>query len=104
VQGLVILSATGGAAFGEILADRLHWKLTTGDPRRLPAFGLLRAALGVPVLGLLALGLGNPAEASAVEVIARFTALGVFVTLLGPRLFIAVESLLVPARAIPPAT
>jgi len=103
-DALVILSATGGAAFGEILADRLNWKVRTGHPRDLPLFGVARLVFGLPVLGLLALGLGDPTEAGAAEIIVRFTALGIFVTLLGPRLFLAIESRLARSSTIPPVT
>jgi membrane-associated phospholipid phosphatase len=91
-ESLMILSAAGGAAAGEIATRHLAWTMQTGDPRKLPWYGILRLAIGVPVLGALALGLGDPLEASAAAVVLRFSALGIFTTLLGPRIFTVVEA------------
>lgn len=92
VEALIILSTAGGAAFGQIMANRFGWKLDGGGPWRLPWYGLLRIIIGVPVLGLLAVGLGDPTVAAPAFLLARFATLGVFVTLIGPRFFVAVES------------
>ncbi|HKZ59074.1 MAG TPA: phosphatase PAP2 family protein [Candidatus Thermoplasmatota archaeon] len=98
-EGVVIVCAATGAVFGHLAADELgaKWTLKTGDPRTLPVFGLARMAIGLPVLGLLALGLGSPSSSDVLALALRFTLLGAFMTLLGPRVFNAAESKL-PAR------
>jgi membrane-associated phospholipid phosphatase len=99
-DAIVILCATAGACAGHIAATDRGWVLATGDPRKLPFFGLLRLGLGLPVLGILALALGSPSTSDPIALALRFTALGAFMTLLGPRVFLAIESRLRP----PPAT
>jgi hypothetical protein len=47
--------------------------------------------LGLPAILAVAVGLGDPLTAPPLEAAARFLALGSFVTLVGPRLFQAVE-------------
>jgi membrane-associated phospholipid phosphatase len=91
-EALIILSTAGGAGLGQIISNRLGWKLDGGGPWRLPFYGMLRIIIGVPVLGLFAIGLGDPTTAAPAIILARFTGLGAFVTLVGPRTFVAVES------------
>lgn len=98
-EAVVIVCAASGAVFGHLAGGELgaKWTLRTGDPRGLPLFGLLRVGIGLPVLGLLALALGSPSSSDVLALAVRFTLLGVFMTLLGPRLFNEAESKL-PAR------
>jgi membrane-associated phospholipid phosphatase len=91
-DALMILCAASGAFAGHLVANERHVVLRTGDPRRLPLWGVLRLAFGLPVLGLLAVGLGSPSASEPLALAARFTVLGAFVTLLGPWLFGALES------------
>lgn len=100
-ESLIILSAGGGAAAGEIMSSHLKWELARGDPRTLPLYGAVRVALGFPVLALLAVGLGSPVDASGAEIVLRFAALGVFTTLIGPKAFALIEAR--AARPQPPA-
>lgn len=91
-DAIIIDCAASGAVFGHLAANDLGWSVPTGNPRKLPLFGALRLLLGLPVLGLLAVGLGSPTSTGPVLLALRFTLLGAFVTLLGPWLFGAVES------------
>jgi membrane-associated phospholipid phosphatase len=102
-ESLMILSAAGGAAAGEVATRHLDWTMKTGDLQKLPWFGILRLLIGVPVLGALAIGLGDPLQASAFAVVLRFSALGVFTTLLGPRIFTIVEAKVARAERAPKA-
>jgi membrane-associated phospholipid phosphatase len=88
---LIIACSAAGAFCGHALADAWGWRVPTGNPRRLPAYGALRLLLGMPVLIGIGVGLGDPLTSPALEVAARFLVLGAFVTLLGPRLFMAAE-------------
>jgi membrane-associated phospholipid phosphatase len=87
-----ILCAAAGAAFGHLAANDLGWIVETGDLKRLPYYGLLRLVIGVPVIVGLTFGLGSFKEGASLFLVLRFTALGLFVTLLGPRVFLGVES------------
>ena len=102
-EAIVILCATSGACAGHLLATERTWVLPTGHPRTLPLFGLARLAIGLPVLGLLALGLGSPTTSDPAALVLRFLLLGVFVTALGPKLFLLVEARLArrPPNAAP---
>jgi membrane-associated phospholipid phosphatase len=91
-EALIIIFAVTGASVGQLLADRWGWTLETGRPWRLPYYGALRVGIGLPALGILALGLGDPASVPWWEIVVRFLVLGLFVTLIGPRLFQAIES------------
>lgn len=92
-SALAILTTcpVAGALCGHVLAEAWGWKVETGRPGALPAYGILRVALGLPVLIGLGLGLGDPLSAGPLELSGRFLLLGAFVTLLGPRVFMAVE-------------
>jgi membrane-associated phospholipid phosphatase len=91
-DAIVILYAAAGGCAGHLLAGEKGWVLETGDPRKLPLYGLLRLAIGLPVLGLLALGLGDPATTAPAILAVRFLALGFFVTLVGPKIFMGAEA------------
>ncbi len=104
-EAIAIVCATAGAAVGHLAANELGWTVTTGHPKGLPAFGLVRLALGLPALAVLALGLGSPSESAPLALAFRFLALGLFVTLLGPKLFLLAESRWVSApRPAAPVT
>ncbi len=91
-DAIVIDCAATGAVFGHLAASDWGWTIGTGDPRKLPLFGALRLLLGLPVLAMLAVGLGSPSSTDPALLAVRFALLGVFVTLLGPRLFGAAEA------------
>jgi undecaprenyl-diphosphatase len=88
---VLIASAAAGALCGHALADARGWRLKTGHPATLPAWGLLRILIGLPVIIGIAVGLGDPTAGPVGPITARFLPLGLFVTLIGPRLFLAVE-------------
>jgi membrane-associated phospholipid phosphatase len=87
-----ILCSAAGAAAGHLVANQLGWIVETGDLKRLPYYGMLRLAIGLPVIVGLTFGLGSFDEGASLFLVLRFTVLGLFVTLLGPRLFLAVET------------
>lgn len=91
-DAIVIDCAATGAVFGHLAANDWGWTVKTGDPRKLPLFGALRLLLGLPVLALLAVGLGSPSSAEPALLALRFALLGAFVTLAGPRLFAGAEA------------
>jgi len=103
-EAIVIDFAAAGAVAGHLAANDLKWMVPTGDPRKLPLFGALRLAIGLPVIVLLAVGLGSPGSAEPWALAVRFGVLGAFVTLLGPRLFQLVEAKVRPKRAADPVT
>lgn len=100
-DAIVILCAAAGACAGHLAATERGWIVATGDPRKLPLFGALRPLLGLPVLGVLALGLGNPSTSEPITLALRFLALGLFMTMVGPKLFMIVEPRLTRPRDAP---
>lgn len=91
---VLIACSVAGSLSGHALAEAWGWKVQTGRPSTLPAYGALRILIGLPVLFGAGLGLGDPLLADPLELAARFLLLGLFVTLAGPRLFMAVEKAL----------
>jgi hypothetical protein len=92
---VIICFAASGAVVGHALASAHPPPIATGDPRKLPAFGAIRAFIGLPVLIALGLLLGDPTQSPAAFVAGRFALVGLFVTYIGPRIFAKVE------RALP---